>query len=192
MDRIKLAVCVLSQPFVSRLGITVTKLSSSLLRTIINANRTVSIWAIEMILGWETFRALNFTGLVVLILAMLIYNYNYLIHKTDHWCGDRALRETANCFPNKYEVTLVPTSPDVLKQRSSKNKYREVQLPASTTAIARRRTHASVIPKTRYKFHAFEEDGLFYNTLEEIDCVERCKKGVICRWNEIAAIEIGH
>lgn len=170
-------------------GITVTKLSSSLLRTIVNANRTVSIWVIEMVLGWETFDVLNFSGLVTLIMAMIVYNYNYFIHKTDHWCGDRALRTTAKCFPNKYEVTVTPTSP-APALLSSKHQLLNGQIPASTTTVPRRRTHA-VLPLVRYKTNIPEEDGCVYTSATELEMGERNRKDDN-RWTEIAAIELGH
>lgn len=86
-------------------GITVTKLGSSLLRTIVNAGRTVSMWLIELIVGWSRFAVLNFVGLILISIAMGIYNYNYFTDKEGHWPGDRFFRKSAACLPNKYEVT---------------------------------------------------------------------------------------
>lgn len=80
-------------------------MTSALLRTVVNAGRTVSIWSIELIFGWATFAVLNFIGLIVILIAMAVYNYNYFTDKEDHWAGDHILRKPVACLPNKYEVT---------------------------------------------------------------------------------------
>lgn len=77
-------------------GLMVTKMASGLLRTILIAARTLTIWIIELIIGWNYFVALNFIGLLVVLGGVLTYNYNYMA-KEASWSGDLWLRKALLC-----------------------------------------------------------------------------------------------
>jgi UAA transporter family len=52
----------------------ITKHLSALSRTIINQCRTIVVWGISLILGWESFYILQFIGFILLICGALFYN----------------------------------------------------------------------------------------------------------------------
>ena len=52
----------------------VTKYSSALHRTILAQCRTILVWIVAMIIGWEKFYILQLVGFLIVILGTLIYN----------------------------------------------------------------------------------------------------------------------
>lgn len=55
-------------------GISTTKHASSLARSTIDTTRTVCVWVISMLIGWEQFIWVELIGFIILILGTAIYN----------------------------------------------------------------------------------------------------------------------
>lgn len=55
-------------------GITITKHSSCVARATIDCARTISIWIIELALGWNTFKGLQLVGFIFVAVGTLLYN----------------------------------------------------------------------------------------------------------------------
>lgn len=55
-------------------GMTVTRLISATSRSTIDTSRTVGIWLVSMIIGWESFRFLQLCGFVLLVYGTLLFN----------------------------------------------------------------------------------------------------------------------
>merc|ERR1719231_1719103 len=55
-------------------GVTVTQKASAVARSTIDVSRTIIIWAVELVLGWNSFNALQLAGFIVLALGTMIYN----------------------------------------------------------------------------------------------------------------------
>lgn len=77
-------------------GLSVTKLASGLLRTMLQAGRTVLVWIVSIIIAYDSFAALQFSGLLVIVLAIFVYNYNYAFNP-DSWSGDHFARKPLLC-----------------------------------------------------------------------------------------------
>jgi len=65
---------VLAVAFFNFAGATVTQKSSAIARTTIKISSTISIWAVELALGWNTFRTLQLLGFVLVAVGTLTYN----------------------------------------------------------------------------------------------------------------------
>lgn len=70
---------IFSIAFFNFAGVTVTQRASAVARSTIDVSRTIIIWAVEMMLGWNTFNSLQFVGFVVLAFGTLIYNHIIVI-----------------------------------------------------------------------------------------------------------------
>lgn len=55
-------------------GISVTKELSATTRMVLDSLRTVVIWALSLALGWESFKALQILGFLVLLAGTALYN----------------------------------------------------------------------------------------------------------------------
>jgi len=55
-------------------GVTVTQQASATARSTIDVSRTILIWAVELLLHWNTFNIIQLGGFVVLALGTLLYN----------------------------------------------------------------------------------------------------------------------
>lgn len=55
-------------------GVTVTQTSSATARSTIDVSRTALIWAVELLLHWNTFSWLQLVGFIVLTVGTLLYN----------------------------------------------------------------------------------------------------------------------
>jgi len=55
-------------------GITVTQITGAVSRTTIDTSRTVFIWILSILLGWEGFSWVQLTGFIILLGGTLIYN----------------------------------------------------------------------------------------------------------------------
>lgn len=55
-------------------GLSVTRSVSATSRSTIDTCRTLLIWTISMVLGWESFRLLQLCGFVILVYATLLFN----------------------------------------------------------------------------------------------------------------------
>eukprot|EP00818_Percolomonas_sp_WS_P006465 CAMPEP_0117450268 /NCGR_PEP_ID=MMETSP0759-20121206/8378_1 /TAXON_ID=63605 /ORGANISM="Percolomonas cosmopolitus, Strain WS" /LENGTH=378 /DNA_ID=CAMNT_0005242779 /DNA_START=136 /DNA_END=1272 /DNA_ORIENTATION=- len=60
--------------FFNFIGITITKRVSSTTRSTIDACRTMFIWVVSLVLGWEDFRFLQLGGFAVLVTGTFLYN----------------------------------------------------------------------------------------------------------------------
>lgn len=55
-------------------GMTVTRLISATSRSTIDTSRTVGIWVVSLIIGWETFQFLQLVGFIFLVYGTLLFN----------------------------------------------------------------------------------------------------------------------
>merc|ERR1740123_1032520 len=55
-------------------GVTVTQQASATARSTIDVSRTILIWAVELLLHWNTFNVIQLAGFVILALGTLLYN----------------------------------------------------------------------------------------------------------------------
>lgn len=55
-------------------GIAVTKYASSAQRSTIDTSRTLFIWLVSMMLGWEDFYLGQLAGFIILVFGTLVYN----------------------------------------------------------------------------------------------------------------------
>eukprot|EP00811_Abedinium_folium_P013877 NODE_22913_length_689_cov_0.973310.p1 GENE.NODE_22913_length_689_cov_0.973310~~NODE_22913_length_689_cov_0.973310.p1 ORF type:complete len:152 (-),score=46.79 NODE_22913_length_689_cov_0.973310:91-546(-) len=65
---------VFSVAFFNFSGVTVTQRASAVARSTIDVSRTVSVWAVELVLGWNSFSTVQFVGFIVLTFGTLLYN----------------------------------------------------------------------------------------------------------------------
>ena len=45
-----------------------------MVRLVINSGRSVTVWAISLVLGWQTFQPLQIVGFLIMSLGVLIFN----------------------------------------------------------------------------------------------------------------------
>jgi len=55
-------------------GVTVTQQASATARSTVDVSRTILIWAVELLLRWNTFNIIQLAGFVILALGTLLYN----------------------------------------------------------------------------------------------------------------------
>merc|ERR1719171_3468596 len=55
-------------------GVTVTQKASATARSTLDVSRTIIIWAVELLLGWNKFNWLQLAGFVLVAAGTLIYN----------------------------------------------------------------------------------------------------------------------
>lgn len=65
---------ILSIAFFNFAGISVTKEMSATTRMVLDSLRTMVIWAVSLIVGWETFNGIQLVGFVILLLGTFVYN----------------------------------------------------------------------------------------------------------------------
>jgi len=65
---------IFSMAFFNSSGVAVTHQASAVARSTIDVSRTAIIWGVELLLGWNTFNALQLTGFVMLAAGTMIYN----------------------------------------------------------------------------------------------------------------------
>lgn len=70
---------VLNVAMYNWLGMTITKKSSSTLRSVLNSIRTASIWILSLCLGWDSFRPLELVGCAFIAFGSYLYNYSFWI-----------------------------------------------------------------------------------------------------------------
>lgn len=79
-------------------GLAVTRVLSATSRSTIDTSRTVGIWAISLLIGWESFKLLQLLGFAVLVYGTLLFNG--IIQ------GDEETRRNADeLLPNEFEHT---------------------------------------------------------------------------------------
>lgn len=90
--------------FFNFIGITITKRVSSTTRSTIDACRTMFIWAISLILGWESFKLLQLGGFAVLVSGTFFYNGVIRIPVYHGWYLKREfIRNNASAVENIYD-----------------------------------------------------------------------------------------
>ncbi|XP_071840120.1 solute carrier family 35 member F6-like [Apostichopus japonicus] len=65
---------ILSIAFFNFAGISVTKEMSATTRMVLDSLRTVVIWAVSLLAGWEEFNPVQLLGFVILLLGTFVYN----------------------------------------------------------------------------------------------------------------------
>jgi drug/metabolite transporter (DMT)-like permease len=65
---------IFSIAFFNFSGVTVTQKASAVSRSTIDVSRTILIWAVELLMGWNSFNTLQLAGFFVLALGTMIYN----------------------------------------------------------------------------------------------------------------------
>lgn len=103
-------------------GLMITKFGSAILRLILTSLRPITIWIVELLMKWNTFDWLYCTGLAIVLIGVIVYNYNYFT-KSGSWKGDLAIRKAVLCCGARdpdapkeeeeaqLEVTLGPVLP---------------------------------------------------------------------------------
>ena len=59
-------------------GISITRKLSAVHRLVLDSGRSIIVWAVSMILGWQQFQILQIVGFILMITGVLIFN-NLLI-----------------------------------------------------------------------------------------------------------------
>ena len=65
---------VTSIAFFNFAGISVTKELSATTRMVLDSVRTLVIWAVSMLIGWQDFYYLQLIGFCILLAGMMLYN----------------------------------------------------------------------------------------------------------------------
>ena len=63
-------------------GISITRKLSAVHRLVLDSGRSIIVWAVSMILGWQQFQILQIVGFILMITGVLIFN-NILIGKVE-------------------------------------------------------------------------------------------------------------
>lgn len=76
-SRLILLLCVLTMFSIALFnwtGVSTTKYASALARSIVDTSRTILVWLVSFLVGWEDFVWLQLVGFVVLVVGSLLYN----------------------------------------------------------------------------------------------------------------------
>jgi len=65
---------IFSIAFFNFFGISITKYANATTRMVLDSVRTVVIWAVDLIIGWEQFQYLQIIGFLLLLLGTMLYN----------------------------------------------------------------------------------------------------------------------
>merc|ERR1719420_2748121 len=65
---------IFSIAFFNWSGVTVTQKASAVARSTIDVSRTILIWGLELMVGWNVFNWLQLSGFVVLAFGTMLYN----------------------------------------------------------------------------------------------------------------------
>lgn len=79
-------------------GLTVTRVISATSRSTIDTCRTVGIWAVSLLIGWETFQFLQLVGFAMLVYGTLLFNG---VISGD----DETKKNVDQLLPNEFEHT---------------------------------------------------------------------------------------
>lgn len=79
-------------------GLTITRVISATSRSTIDTCRTIGIWAVSLLIGWETFQFLQLVGFAMLVFGTLVFNGVIL--------GDEETKKRVDeLLPNEFEHT---------------------------------------------------------------------------------------
>jgi len=87
---------VISIAFFNFAGISVTKELSATTRMVLDSIRTIVIWGVSLLVGWQPFYALQLLGFVILVSGMCVYNDIIIVplfkkcFQKLGWCGGNA------------------------------------------------------------------------------------------------------
>lgn len=84
-------------------GVTVTRLISATSRSTIDSCRTIGIWMISLLLGWESFRVLQLVGFALLIYGTLVFNG--IVHSDNKNSNTEAAQKLRHNDPQESEET---------------------------------------------------------------------------------------
>mmetsp|Transcript_10464 Transcript_10464/g.15298 ORF Transcript_10464/g.15298 Transcript_10464/m.15298 type:complete len:386 (-) Transcript_10464:20-1177(-) len=79
----------LSIAFFNFFGLSITKYASSTTRATIDACRTLFVWLVSLLLGWEVFRPLQLGGFAILVSGTFAYNEVLRVPLYSAWVRDR-------------------------------------------------------------------------------------------------------
>lgn len=77
-------------------GMTVTRLISATSRSTIDTSRTVGIWLVSLLIGWETFQILQLAGFLLLVYGTLLFNGIISKDKQEYSSKESALEMSSN------------------------------------------------------------------------------------------------
>ena len=105
-------------------GVSVTRTASSAARATIDSCRTICVWSVSMLLGWEHFIWLQLVGFVFLTVGMLMFNEVLVIK---FWGYEKGTKEYLARMKTEGEVSLMKTGEENEKaERSESAEYEEV------------------------------------------------------------------
>lgn len=79
-------------------GLAVTRIISATSRSTIDTSRTVGIWLVSLLIGWETFKFLQLVGFAVLVYGTLLFNG--IVH-----ADVETKKRAEQLLPNEFEHT---------------------------------------------------------------------------------------
>jgi len=74
---------IFSIAFFNFSGVTVTQRASATARSTVDVSRTIIIWAVEILVGWNSFNILQLVGFVTVALGTMVYNRLIVIQMLD-------------------------------------------------------------------------------------------------------------
>lgn len=96
---------VISIAFFNFAGISVTKEISATTRMVLDSVRTLVIWVIALLLGWQAFQWLQVVGFAALLFGMCVYN-NVLGHPIYKKCRNYYVRKRYGLFAAEIDTIV--------------------------------------------------------------------------------------
>ena len=107
--QVAVAGAVLSMAFYNFFGVSVTKRLSSTARLSIDACRTVVVWVLSMLAGWERFIGMQLLGYIILVCGTTLYNELLsVVIPPDAGCALAAIHASVCKAPLAYKLTMLP------------------------------------------------------------------------------------
>lgn len=100
---------IVSIAFFNFAGISVTKEMSATTRMVLDSVRTMVIWAVSLLIGWQKFHYLQVIGFINLIFGMCVYN-NIIVMKPIRWIGKKMCRIGVD--PSELEEPIINQQAD--------------------------------------------------------------------------------
>lgn len=91
---------IISIAFFNFAGISVTKEMSATTRMVLDSVRTLVIWIVALMVGWQAFHWLQLVGFTSLLFGMCLYN-NVLVHKVYSSVRSAYIRRRYGVLPNE-------------------------------------------------------------------------------------------
>lgn len=96
---------IISIAFFNFAGISVTKEISATTRMVLDSVRTMVIWLISLLIGWQKFQALQLVGFVILLFGMCLYN-DVFICQAYHRVRDRFVQRRYGNVVNESNIIV--------------------------------------------------------------------------------------